>query len=164
MFRHIIWCWNPEKNQWDLETVASTEMASGSEKQIPFDESVHIEEYKHTTYQSSVKLPKLDIPFFNGNTSEWTEWWDFFQVTVDQNRQLSDREKLLYLNSRDIGDAKQAISGLRMTNENYRAAIELLKERFNDTQLLLHFHYTELINLPPANNSSKGLRSCGKTF
>ena len=149
----------PGKNKWGLETVAFTEMASGTGKQIPSDESVHIEEYKHATNQSSVKLPKLDIPFFNGNTSEWTEWWNFFQVTVDQNRQLSDREKLLYLNSRVIGDAKQAISGLLMTNENYRAAIELLKERFNDTQLTLHFHYTELINLPPANNSSKGLRS-----
>ena len=80
-------------------------------------------------------------------------------MTVDQNRQFSDREKLLYLNSRVIGDAKQTISGLQMTNENYRAAIELPKERFNDTQLILHFHYTELINLPPANNSSKGLRS-----
>lgn len=45
-----------------------------------------------------------------------------------------------------------------MTNENYSAAIELLKKGFNDTQLILHLHYTELINLPPANNSSKGLR------
>ena len=123
------------------------------------DESVHREEYKKPTYQSSVKLPKLDIPFFEGNRTEWTEWWNFFQVTVDQNRQLSDTEKLLYLHSRLIGDAKHAISGLRLTNENYRVAVALLKEKFNDTQLILHFHYIELINLPPANNSSKGLRS-----
>ena len=132
---------------------------SGTSKPCLMEESVHREEYKQPTYQSSVQLPKLDIPFFEGNRTKWTEWWNFFQVTVNENRQLLDTEKLLYLHSRLIGNAKQAVSGLRLTNENYRVAVALLKEMFNDTQLILHFHYIEVINLPPANNSSKELSS-----
>ena len=89
---------------------------SGIEKQLSLDESVHIEEYKPAPFKSSIKLPKLDIPFY-GNTFERTEWWNFFQVMVDQNRELSDVEGLFNLNSRVIGDGKQEILGLRLTNE-----------------------------------------------
>ena len=44
-----------------------------------------------------------------------------------------------------------------MSNENYRIAKTLLIERFEDTELVIHRHYTDLINLTPATNSSKGL-------
>ena len=45
-----------------------------------------------------------------------------------------------------------------MSNENYRIAKTLLKERFEDTELVIHRHYTDLNSLTPATNSSKGLR------
>ena len=82
----------------------------------------------------------------------------FFHVTVDQNVHLSDIEKFCYLKDRLIGEAKQAISGISVSKENFRVVKTLLKERFEDTQLVIHHHYTDLINLTPATNSSKGLR------
>ena len=85
-------------------------------------------------------------------------FWDFFLFTVDQNVHLSDIEKLCYLKDRLIGEAKHAISGISVSKENYRVVKTLLKENFEDTQLVIHHHYTDLINLTPATNSSKGLR------
>ena len=47
-----------------------------------------------------VHLPELECPSFDGNKMKWTEFWDFFQVLVDQNKQLSDIEKFCYLKSK----------------------------------------------------------------
>ena len=82
----------------------------------------------------------------------------FFHVTVDQNVHLSDIEKFCYLKDRLIGEAKTAITGISVSKENYCVVKTLLNERFEDTQLVIHHHYTDLINLTPATNSSKGLR------
>ena len=81
-----------------------------------------------------------------------------FQTTIDQNKQLSDTEKNCYLKSRVDGDAKEAISGLLLSTENYEIAKGLLKERFGNDQWIINFHLSQLINLQPALNSQKGLR------
>ena len=39
-----------------------------------------------------------------------------------------------------------------------KVVVDLLKDRFGDKQSVINCHYTELINVPPANNTSKGLR------
>ena len=116
------------------------------------------EQCQQQMYQCNVKLPELEIPVFDGDKMKWREFWDFFKVTVDQNKWLSEIERFCYLKSKLTGDASQAISGLVMSNENYRIAKTLLIERFEDTQLVIHRHYTDLISLTPATNSSKGLR------
>ncbi|MEW8548557.1 MAG: DUF1759 domain-containing protein [Candidatus Thiodiazotropha sp.] len=119
-----------------------------------------VKKVQHTqqTCFSSIKLPELEIPVFGGDKLKWAEFWDFFKVAVDQNIYLSDIEKLLYLKSKLTGVAKNAISGISVSNETYSDVKAFLKERFEDTQFVLNWHYMELINLTPANNNSKGLR------
>lgn len=56
------------------------------------------------------------------------------------------------------GEGKRAISGLLLSNENYKVAVALLKERFGGIQSVINSHYVELVNLPMAFNSPKGLR------
>ena len=108
--------------------------------------------------QCIIPLPNLEIPIFDGNKINWREFWDIFQTTIDQNKQLSDMEKFCYLKSRVDGDAKEAISGLLLSTENYEIAKGLLKERFGNDQWIIKFHLSQLINLQPALNSPKGLR------
>ena len=108
--------------------------------------------------QCNIPMPELEIPFFDGNKINWREFWDIFQAMIDQNKQLSDMEKNCYLKSRVNGDAKEAISGLLLSTENYEIAKGLLKERFGNDQWIINFHLSQIINLQPALNSSKGLR------
>ena len=42
---------------------------------------------------SSVKLPEIEIPLFDGNKMDWTELWNLLEVTVDLNVCLSVIEK-----------------------------------------------------------------------
>ena len=100
----------------------------------------------------------LQIPFFDGDKMKWRQFWDRFKVTVDQNERLSEIEKLSYLKSRLTGDAEHVISELSMSHEKYTVAKSLLQDRFEDNLIILNFHFTELMNLAPATNTSKGLR------
>ena len=44
-----------------------------------------------------VKLPKLDVPTFNGKTLNWKSFWEQFCVSVHDCTNLSTSEKLVYL-------------------------------------------------------------------
>ena len=109
-------------------------------------------------HSSSIKLPQLEIPTFSGDKMRWKEFWDTFEATVDNNQNLTNIEKLNYLNSKLMGEAKSAVSGIMLSNGNYSVAVTLLKERFGDVQSVVNCHYRELINITPGINSSKGLR------
>ena len=80
------------------------------------------EQCQQEMYQCNVKLPELEIPVFDGDKMKWREFRDFFKVTVDQNKWLSEIERFCYLKSNLTGEASQAFSGLSMSNENYRIA------------------------------------------
>ena len=107
---------------------------------------------------SSVKLPKLELLPFNGNKLKWKEFWDSFECTVHKNTKLTDIEKLSYLQSKIVGEASGAIAGLALSNENYRLAVNLLKERYGNSQKIGDLHYSKLINIPPPKNKTNELR------
>ena len=46
---------------------------------------------------SGVKLPKLDVPVFDGNILHWKQFWDQFCVSVHERSNLTNAEKLVYL-------------------------------------------------------------------
>ena len=146
------------KSLEDLSNVSHS-LSVGAEANYEMNQlQTQLQQLKISQRHASVKLPKLEIPVFNGDVLKWTEFWDTFEATIHQNPTLSDIEKLHYLNSKLTGKAKDAVSRILLSNENYSVAVDLLKDRFGDTQSVINCHYTELINVPPAVNSSKGLR------
>ena len=50
----------------------------------------------HHARTSRVKLPKIDLPQFDGNSLNWPSFWERFSTAVDQNDELSDDEKLAH--------------------------------------------------------------------
>ena len=46
------------------------------------------------------KLPKLEVPKFNGEILKWRSFWDMFKVSIHDQEGMSDPEKLLYLRQR----------------------------------------------------------------
>ena len=86
-----------------------------------------------STDSHEVKLPKLDVPVFNGNILHWSTFWEQFTVAVHSRKDISDSEKLVYLRqSLREGSAKNAIEGLSRTGDNYAEAVECLKARYDD--------------------------------
>ena len=72
-------------------------------------------------------LPKLVLKKFSGDPKTWQEWWDSFKVAVHENG-ISHVEKFNHLRSLVEGAAYATIAGLSLTEQNYKTAIDLLKE------------------------------------
>ena len=116
------------------------------------------QDLKEKELSTTVKLPKLDMTIFSGDKLRWTEFWDSFKCAIHTNKKLSDIEKFNYLKSKVSGEAKSAILGLTLSKENYKIAVEILKDRFGNTQEVIDLHYHKMINLPQAVNKTCSLR------
>ena len=95
---------------------------------------------------TTVKLPKINIKNFHGDPTEWTSFWDCFEAAIHKNEHLSDVERMNYLRNYLRGEAEVTIKGLRLTNDNYLIALNLLKDRYADPQILISAHMNELLN------------------
>ena len=106
-----------------------------------------------------VKLPKITLKSFSGNPIEWLSFWDSFQVPVDKNSDVSGVDKMNYLSRLLKGEAARVIQGLPLSESNYKRAVDLLKERFGQKQVLINAHMDALLKIPAATNDVKRLRS-----
>lgn len=109
---------------------------------------------------SKTRLPKLSLPRFDGDPTKWIAFWDSFASAIHDNDDLNDVDKFQYLKSLMEGSAISAISGLPLTSANYKEAVDLLKERFGDKQVVISKHMEILMQLPVVNddNDLKKLR------
>ena len=59
-------------------------------------------------------------------------------------------------------EAKNAVSDLILTNENYKIAVNTLKERFRDRTILIEALESELFSLPASTDKSLSLKKYGR--
>ena len=96
------------------------------------------------------RIPKLDIPTFDGEILNWQKFWDQFEVAVHNQKSISNAEKLLYLEQAVRGSpAAKAIEGLSRTGAQYEQAVEHLKERYHRPRLVYRERVRNLLNLQP---------------
>ena len=109
----------------------------------------------------SEKLPKLHLKTFSGDVLSYQEFWESYRSAVHDNRQLDKVTKFNYLRSLLQGAAATTISGLPLCTENYDEAVNLLKSRYGNKQVLISAHIEKLLTLPVVNsaNDIKKLRS-----
>ena len=62
-------------------------------------------------------LPKVKLSKFNGDLSEWDEWWDIYETLVHKQRHLGVREKFSILKSHLRDEAKATITYLPLKEE-----------------------------------------------
>ena len=85
-----------------------------------------------------VKLPKLDVTTFDGNILNWKTFWEQFCISVHSSFDISDSEKLVYLqHSLKESHAKHVIEVLTRSGEYYSEAVKCLQGRF-DNLCLIH--------------------------
>ncbi|XP_073959385.1 uncharacterized protein [Choristoneura fumiferana] len=107
---------------------------------------------------ATTRLPKLELPSYSGDCLKWTEFWDRFRASIHE-RNIADSEKMAYLLGSLSGLAKESVSGLGVTDNNYIIAIDTLKNRFGSKDALIDAHYTQLNNLQRAEYNSTSCRS-----
>ena len=107
------------------------------------------------TDSRGVKLPKIDVPSFNGNILYWRSFWEQFTVAVHTRTDMTDSEKLVYLrHSVKDGSARQVIEGLSRTGDNYPEAVDCLRARYDRPRLIHQTHVKKILEVPPLKQGS----------
>ena len=101
----------------------------------------------YTHINKFVKLPTITLKRFDGEPENWQTFYDNFECAIHNNADLSDVRKLTYLQNLVDGKASDIIYGIKLSNENCKIALDFLKERYDDKQLLIHSHMQKLLNL-----------------
>ena len=107
--------------------------------------------------QAAVKLPKLDFEKFDGTIIKWQSFWNSFKAAV-HDRSISDVDKMNYLKSKLEGEAKCAIQGYPLSGSNYQLVLDVLRERYGRSDLIIAAHFSMLSSLPQASNNTVSLR------
>ena len=105
---------------------------------------------------SGVKLPRLDIPKFNGNYNQWKNFYNLFVSTIHEDRKLRPVQKLQYLLSSVTDAAKDLIKNYDLEDENYDLALNALKDEYDHKRLLANTHLHTLFSLPVLKNEFSG--------
>ena len=118
----------------------------------------------HSQTASNLKLPKFDLPKFDGKYQNWTPFLDLFKGAVDSNDTLPDIQKLHYLKASLRDEPAKLLSHLPITGANYKVAMKLLKERYENKRLISLAHIDAILNFKPLNQESpesiRSLISC----
>jgi len=68
---------------------------------------------------SHIKLPTIALPIFEGDTCSWQHFTDTFEALIVSNPALLNVQKFHYLIASLKNEAKDLISNLQITNENF---------------------------------------------
>ncbi|XP_045461903.1 uncharacterized protein LOC123672004 [Harmonia axyridis] len=103
---------------------------------------------------STIKLPTLELPHFNGAYDQWIQFRDTFKSLIHTSTTLSNIQKFHYLQSCLKDEAAQIIHSLEICDKNYETAWKLLQERFENKRLIVHKHIRSLFELEPLTKDS----------
>ena len=93
------------------------------------------------TSSKHIKLPTIALPTFEGDT---------FEALIVNNTTLSNVQKFHYLIASLKNEAKDLISNLQITNENFLVAWQLVTQRYNNKRLIAMMHAKHLCQMPQA--------------
>ena len=111
------------------------------------------EESSHTVPSShGIRLPKLDVPTFDGDILNWREQ---FCIVIHDRTQISDAEKLAYLrHALKDGTAKSTIERLSRSGDHYPEAVKCLETRYNCPKLIRQTHVKKIMEIPALKDVS----------
>ena len=121
--------------------------------------------YSDSRVSSNLKLPRIELPKFNGDVLKFQNFWDQFEAAVHNNVDLPNVQKFTYLRSVLTGNALKAIDGYEVTGANYEAAVECLKHRYGRKRMIISFLVKSVIKMDAKSVvNASSLRDLYDTF
>ena len=130
----------------ELESALEAQQSQGKSQEFPSvvqpvsAESAGTSQGHVSKVFTHAKLPKLELKKFHGNPMHWYSFWESFESAVHKNPNLSSVDKFNSLKSLLTGTAQGSVAGLAMTSANYEKAVDLLKQRFGNRQMVISSH------------------------
>ncbi|UYV60499.1 hypothetical protein LAZ67_1001330 [Cordylochernes scorpioides] len=138
----VAWKYLLKKRSLVVAEGMQRETATATKKEYPG-------EIGRPTLTGMVKLPKLTMERFYGEISQWLNFWNAFDSSINRNEHLTKIDKFNYLKAYLGGTAAQTVEGFCLSEKNYDKAVELLKKRFGKGERLIDVHMNNLLALKP---------------
>ncbi|XP_053699042.1 uncharacterized protein LOC128746012 [Sabethes cyaneus] len=100
------------------------------------------------------RLPKIDLPKFNGDESRWISFRDNFLSMIHFNDDIPSVNKLQYLLQALEGDAKKPFETTDVQADNYASTWDALMKRFDNKRFLKKELFRGLYELPAVKRES----------
>ncbi|XP_035903301.1 uncharacterized protein LOC118508017 [Anopheles stephensi] len=97
---------------------------------------------------SNLRLPKIDLPIFDGDYSKWLSFRDRFIAMIDASTELPSISKLQYLLSSLRGEAAIPHEHTTLTADNYSITWASLLNRYDNSRMLIREYYRTLHHFP----------------
>ncbi|GFQ98153.1 DUF5641 domain-containing protein [Trichonephila clavata] len=93
-----------------------------------------------------IKVPKYHITrFYGDDASKWLTFWNSFETSVHNNESLNKVDKFNYLKAHLGGSALNTVEGFPISAKAYDEAVELLKNRFANPEILIQAHMNKIL-------------------
>ncbi|XP_035920072.1 uncharacterized protein LOC118517729 [Anopheles stephensi] len=102
----------------------------------------------------NVRLPKIDLPTFDGDTTKWLTFRDRFVAMIDSSADIPSILKLQYLLSSLKSEAALLFEHTTLTADNYATTWAALLKRYDNPRMLVRDYYRTLHHLPAMHEGS----------
>ncbi|KIH45855.1 hypothetical protein ANCDUO_24097 [Ancylostoma duodenale] len=140
----------PTPNQTEINPCTATKTSTNQREAISL---------ANTSVMKLIRLPKFELPRFNGELEDFPEYWDVFSVAVHNNNSVPYTLKFLHLRNCLQGDAALVIRGLSMTGDAYNNAISLLHQRYRRPNFTGNALVNKLKEIEPPSGSAQSQRN-----
>ena len=82
---------------------------------------------------------------FSGDVLKWQTFYESFTTAIHSKPNISNVQKFDYLVGYLEGEAKKTVERFNITNKNDQKSLDLLGERFGNTQVIITTHMNEFL-------------------
>lgn len=111
-----------------------------------------------TVKAAEFKLPRLELPIFNGDYESWSSFHDLYVAAVHSKTEIPGVQKLQFLKSRLKGDAEALLRSFQITEANYAKAWQSLIDRYDNKRVLVTTQLRTLFSQSKASETADGIR------
>lgn len=99
-----------------------------------------------------VKLPKINLPVFDGNIENFLDFWALFENLVHNEANIPKVQKLAYLKKPCTGEPFDRIKNLPLTDSGYDQAVSLMVNEYKDMKSIIRAHFDTLFSINRIKN------------
>ena len=107
---------------------------------------------------SSLKLPKISLPIFNGDRRKWLSFWDVFRTEVHEVKDISNVTKFNFLKGQLSEEVKKRVEGIMASEDNYNLLVETLQDNYGDKTSIKNAHCVALVTMAKPQHTASALR------
>ena len=103
----------------------------------PDDKTSFSKYVKSSAVSKFYRLPRLELPSFNGENGGWRPYWEKFNNVLEKDPSLTDVDRLFFLlMTVKCKEGKEIIDSHTRRGPDYGAAIRALKERYDQPRVI----------------------------